>query len=93
MVSNPNITNTVRKDHPQDFHLESDFISFFKITENYHEWDRALVMTYFAFTSLSTVGFGYYHPRNNFERVCCVILLLIGNGLFGYIIGNFNEMI
>jgi len=50
-------------------------------------------MTYFGFTSLSTVGFGDYHPRNNFERVCCAILLLIGNALFGYIIGNFNEMV
>lgn len=50
-------------------------------------------MTYFAFTSLSTVGFGDYHPVNNFERLLCAIIILFGNAIFGYIIGMFNEMI
>ena len=50
-------------------------------------------MTYFAFTSLSTVGFGDYHPVTNFERILCAIIILFGNAIFGYIIGKFNDMI
>ena len=50
-------------------------------------------MTYFMFTSLSTVGFGDYHPVNNYERLICAIIILFGNAIFGYIIGMFNDMI
>ena len=50
-------------------------------------------MTYFAFTSLSTVGFGDYYPTNNFERLMCSLMIFLGNCLFGLIISNFNEMI
>jgi len=44
---------------------------------------------YFAFTSLSTVGFGDLHPRNDPERVMCAIILLIGVAMFSYILGIF----
>ena len=50
-------------------------------------------MTYFAFTSLATVGFGDYYPTNNFERLVCSMMIFFGNCLFGLIISNFNEMI
>ena len=49
-------------------------------------------MTYFAFTSLSTVGFGDYYPTNNFERIMCSIIIFFGNFLFGLIITNFDQM-
>ncbi len=71
----------------------SEFISFYKVNERYHGNERALVLTYYAFTSLSTVGLGDYRPRNSFERLGCVIVLLFGNAIFGYIIGCFNEMV
>ena len=50
-------------------------------------------MTYYMFTSLSTVGFGDYYPKNSFERILCVTIILLGNFLFGLIITSFNEMI
>ena len=49
-------------------------------------------MTYFAFTSLSTVGFGDYYPKNSFERLVCAMIIFGGNMLFGLIISSFNEM-
>ena len=49
-------------------------------------------MTYFAFTSLSTVGFGDYYPKNSFERLVCTLIIFLGNIVFGLIISNFNEM-
>ena len=39
------------------------------------------------------MGFGDYHPENSFERIICILIFLFGNAIFGYIIGNFNEMI
>jgi cytochrome c biogenesis protein CcdA len=49
-------------------------------------------MTYFAFTSLSTVGFGDYYPKNNFERLACTLIIFMGNIVFGLIISSFKEM-
>ena len=54
---------------------------------------RTIVMTYFAFTSLSTVGFGDYNPRSDFERVFIANMLLFGVAIFSYIIGIFIEVL
>lgn len=50
-------------------------------------------MTYYSFTSLSTVGFGDYHPRSNTERILCAFVLLFGVAIFSYIMGNFIEIL
>ena len=52
-----------------------------------------LIVTYFAFTTLSTVGFGDYHPRSDSERAVCAIILLVGVAIFSYIMGNFIEIL
>ena len=70
-----------------------NFIASENIDQYENNLEIAIVTMYFAFTSLSTVGFGDYHPWNNFERAVCALILLFGNLIFGYIIGNFNEMI
>jgi hypothetical protein len=49
--------------------------------------------TYFAFTTLSTVGFGDLHPRSDIERVTCALILLIGVGIFSVFLGDFTEII
>lgn len=53
----------------------------------------AIIMTYWAFTTLSTVGLGDYHPRSNAERVLCAIILLVGSTMFSYIMGNFIDIL
>ena len=50
-------------------------------------------MIYFAFTSLSTVGFGDFHPRSNVERLFTSGVLLMGVSVFSYIMGNLIEII
>ena len=48
---------------------------------------------YYSFTSLSTVGFGDYHPRSNAERLVTSMILLLGVSMFSYILGNFVEIL
>lgn len=50
-------------------------------------------LTYFAFTSLSTVGFGDYAPRSDLERGVGAFLLLSGVAIFSIIMGQFIEIL
>lgn len=50
-------------------------------------------MQYFAFTSLSTVGFGDIHPKSNIERATTSMILLMGVAMFSYIMGMFTEIL
>ena len=52
-----------------------------------------ITVTYFAITSLSTVGFGDYHPRGDTERIATVLILLFGVAIFSYIMGIFIEIL
>lgn len=51
-----------------------------------------ITCTYYAFTSLSTVGFGDLHPRYDEERIICAFLLLSGVAVFSLILGNLMEI-
>jgi hypothetical protein len=53
----------------------------------------SLITTYFAFTSLSTVGFGDFHPRSNAERMFCAMILLFGVAIFSMIMGDFIDIL
>ena len=50
-------------------------------------------MLYFSFTSLTTVGFGDFHPKSNFERIFIAFGLMFGVAIFSYIMGEFIQMI
>ena len=54
---------------------------------------KAIIVVYYAFTSLSTVGFGDFSPRSDFERILCAIILLFGVAIFSYIMGNFISIL
>ena len=68
------------------------FITHFEIDKK-PELETMVVLSYFAFTSLSTVGFGDYNPRSDLERVFCAFILLFGVAIFSYIMGIFIEML
>jgi len=55
--------------------------------------DKVITMTYYAFTSLSTVGLGDYHPVTSWERSVCAFILLFGVAITSLIIENFMRMI
>ena len=52
-----------------------------------------MIVTYFTFTTLSTVGFGDFHPRSEVERIVATFILLIGVAIFSFIMGNFIEIL
>ena len=66
---------------------------------NYNDLDtnnsgfNTVVLMYYAFTSLSTVGFGDYHPRSDEERGICAIILLLGVAIFSYFMSILFEII
>lgn len=54
---------------------------------------RTIIMMYYMFTSLSTVGFGDFHPRGDEERFICAIILLFGVAIFSYFMGILFEIL
>lgn len=52
-----------------------------------------VALMYFSYTTLSTVGFGDFHPKSDYERLVCIIILLLGVAIFGLIMGDFLEII
>jgi hypothetical protein len=52
-----------------------------------------VIVVYFAFTTLSTIGFGDYHAITKEEALVCSFILLFGVGVFSFIMGNFIEML
>lgn len=55
--------------------------------------EKGIIVTYFAFTTLSTVGFGDYYPYSEAERLIGGFLLLFGVAIFSLFMGTFIEMI
>jgi hypothetical protein len=51
------------------------------------------VSQYFAFTTLSTVGYGDFHAMNDFERLVVSFILLFGVALFSFTMGNFISIL
>ena len=48
---------------------------------------------YFAYTTLSTVGFGDKTPHSDYERLIICAILLLGVSLFGYIMDVLVQII
>lgn len=54
--------------------------------------ERALGILYFLFTTLSTVGFGDFHPINEVEAAFTAGVLLAGVSIFSFVMGSFIEI-
>lgn len=71
---------------------EWQFANYYELTQN-GPLRNLMVLFYFAYTTLSTIGFGDFAPRSNEERCIGSFLLLLGVAIFSYIIGVFLELI
>lgn len=52
------------------------------------KFDQYIASLYWAFTTMTTVGYGDLHPRNDGERVYAIVAMIFGATMFGYIIGS-----
>lgn len=62
------------------------------ISEGLYEaaWDeRYLNSYYWSITTLATVGYGDITPQNNKEKIYCMVVMLLGGGIFAY---NINKL-
>jgi hypothetical protein len=61
---------------------------------NFNNERVVILLMYYSFTSLTTIGFGDISPANNVERIfCAVMFFVIGVSLFSYIMGNFIDIL
>ena len=74
-----------------DDHKET-FIHLYGL-EAYSSYNKMIVMIYWAFTTLSTIGLGDYHPKNNQERIACSVFFLFGVTCFTFITNHFLTVI
>lgn len=59
----------------------------------YDNYRSALSATYWAFTTLTTIGLGDYHPRSDYERLLCAVIFLVGVSIQSIIMGNFMDIL
>ena len=52
-----------------------------------------IIVLYFMFTTLSTVGFGDFNPKSELERGIMTFILLIGVACFSYIMSQFISIL
>jgi len=73
--------------------LGADEINFNTEFELKDYMDRAITLQYFAFTTISTVGLGDYHPIADRERILGAFFLLFGVLLTSVVMDNLNQML
>lgn len=75
-----------------NFNLYPSYIVKFGINK-LPGYDAALLLMYWAFTTLSTVGFGDQYPSNEIEKAACIPIFIGGVMVFSYYMGNFSEIL
>ena len=68
------------------------FMSHFKI-EAMTIVNQVITVSYFAFTTLSTVGFGDLNARSDFERIFLAFIFLFGVLIFSIVMSNFIQIL
>ena len=48
---------------------------------------------YWAFTTISTVGYGDLTPRSAGERLFAILAMMFGTGIYAYIVGEASAMV
>ena len=54
--------------------------------------EQYLASLYWAFTTMTTVGYGDITPQNSDEYIFASFMMIIGATVFGYVVGNVSRM-
>lgn len=57
------------------------------------DYDSVMAVTYFAFTTLSTIGYGDLHPKTDAERLAAAVIMLVGVVVFSFIMEAFTRIV
>lgn len=63
------------------------------INENHSVISNYVSALYWTTTTLTTVGYGDIVPHTNFEKLYAALVMIIGVGVYGYLIGNVVSVI
>lgn len=85
---------TARKNQTTNFTTQT-FI------DNYGKWTllnidggrRSIINSYFAFTTMASIGFGDFYPVSVYERGSFVLIFLFGVVIFSYFMENFQQLL
>lgn len=70
---------------PVNPNYATEKLSIHDTTDGY--FDLLVKEFYFAITTLSTIGYGDFHPVSKIERVIAAFILLLGVSIFSFIMG------
>jgi len=76
----------------KDFDGPPSFVSEY-LDETHSNLEKMISLTYFAFTTLSTVGLGDLHPISSTERVFGAFVMLFGVSITSFVMENFSVML
>ena len=71
---------------------DDHFMTYFEM-EGMKDYDNLVVMFYYSFTTLTTVGFGDFHPRSNAERLFIALGMLGGVATFSLFMAELIEIV
>lgn len=81
------------KTYVGDFYQDDEtFIEAYNLSNEFGV-SNCLKTTYFAFTTLSSVGFGDFYPRNSLERLFMIIIFLFSLTVFSAILGYMQDLL
>jgi len=52
------------------------------------KWEQYVAALYWAFTTMTTVGYGDITPKSDIERIYAIVSMIFGATIFGYIVGS-----
>jgi hypothetical protein len=71
---------------------QDNFIVYYELY-NKDLMHNMVTLIYYAFTTLSTVGFGDYAPRSDAERILGTVIFLMGVSIFSFVLGIFSDLL
>ena len=91
MEMDPNDESTLSwwtNDHMNSaiFQQEDDWTGYSNLAQRY------IASIYWAFTTMTTVGYGDIVPSNDTERVYATVIMVLGATVFGYVVGSVSAI-